>query len=258
MPDLKPVTVLLLGGTSEGRELAQALDARYGKAVRLISSLAGVSDTAARTAAGLPGEVLVGGFGGVEGLARTMRGKKVAALVDATHPFAATISAHARLACEAVGVPRLIVAKPMWRHDPKDRWIEVADMAEAAARVGGLGRRAFLTVGVKDLDAFSEVAGVHFIVRLMTPQNHLPIGDFTQVIAYPPYRTEDDLALMRQLGVEVVVTKAAGGAQTESKILAARRLGLPVLMVRRPPPEPGDRVEVVAAAVDWLGRTLGL
>ena len=56
-----------------------------------------------------------------------------------------------------------------------------------------------------------------------------------------------------QHAIEVLVTKASGGEATYAKLAAARVLGLPVLMVRRPAPPPGPVVETVADALEWLG-----
>ena len=62
----------------------------------------------------------------------------------------------------------------------------------------------------------------------------------------------DERQLLQHHAIDVLVCKASGGAATEAKLIAARELGMPVIMVRRPPPEPGEAVDTIEAALDWL------
>ena len=174
-------------------------------------------------------------------------------MVDASHPFAAQIGRHAEAACRAAGVPRLRLLRPPWRRRNGDRWLEVADLAEAAERLPALGRRAFLTVGQKDLDAFADLDGIWFLVRTIEPPAKPLLADALWVQARPPFAIEGELELLRAHAIEVLVTKASGGKATSAKLAAARVLGLPVLMVRRPAAPPGPVVETVADALEWLG-----
>ncbi|TAN66130.1 MAG: cobalt-precorrin-6A reductase [Magnetospirillum sp.] len=244
------VRLLILGGTSEAAALARAIG--DGGEVEVISSLAGRAGVP-----DLPGRIRVGGFGGAEGLEAYLRAEAIDRVVDATHPFAAHISAHAETACRAAGVPRLVLARPLWRREAGDRWIEVDGVAEAASRLPACGRRAFLTVGAGEVAGFAAVRGVWFLVRLLQAQA-LPLADSRVVTGRPPFSVEAEQALMREHAVDVLVAKASGGDATFGKIAAARQLGLPVLMIRRPPSPPGDHVDSVAGAVRWLGDLRGL
>jgi precorrin-6A/cobalt-precorrin-6A reductase len=231
-------TVLVLGGTGEARALAAAL-----ADVRVISSLAGrVADPK------LPeGEVRVGGFGGVEGLVTYLEAEHVDAVVDATHPFADRITANALAATTATGTPFLVLRRPGW--PPEDHWQYVDTVAEAAALV--TGRRAFITTGRQELAAFT--GGVARTVDPPDPPNpHL-----TLVRDRGPYTVDGELDLMREHRIEVLVTKDSGGPMTAAKLTAARHLGIPVVVVRRPPPPRAPLVETVAEAVDWLTRGSG-
>ncbi len=240
--------ILILGGTAEAAALARAAVEAFPGA-DVISSLAGRLDPAPE----LPGRVRVGGFGGVGGLRDYLAQEKITALVDATHPFASQISAHARTACDASAVPRLMLRRPEWQPEPGDTWVEAADYGQAAARLPELGRRAFLTTGTSGLDAFATVEGVHFLVRLIRPPDApLPLADVTLITGRPPFAVADERALMETHGIEVLVTKQSGGPATRAKITAARGLGLPVLMIVRPPMEEGPGVETVDAAFAWL------
>ncbi|MBX9633425.1 MAG: cobalt-precorrin-6A reductase [Magnetospirillum sp.] len=236
--------LLILGGTSEAAGLARAL-AEYPD-VQVINSLAGRTATAPV----LPGTVRMGGFGGAEGLARYLAETGINRVIDATHPFAARISAHAAEACAGLGLPRLRLERPQWPRQAGDHWVEVADMATAAARVAGLGRRAFLTVGIGEVAAFAAVTDVHFLVRLIAEQA-LPLCDYEVVTGKGPFSAEAERNLMRAHAIQTVVTKASGGAATYGKIAAARELGLPVLMVQRPTKPEGICVADVASAVAW-------
>ncbi|CAA7617261.1 cobalt-precorrin-6A reductase [Magnetospirillum sp. UT-4] len=236
--------ILILGGTAEAAELAESLVAA-GHAVT--TSLAG------RTASPRPlaGQVRVGGFGGAAGLEAHLRAEGYQRVIDATHPFAARIAAHAEAACGAASVPRVKLLRPMWEHRPEDTWIEVHSMDMAAALLPSLGRRAFLTIGVNEVAVFAGCGDVFFLVRLLAPAP-LPLPDHALIIGRPPFEAADEEVLMRAHGIDVVVTKAAGGAATEGKIAAARALRLPVLMIRRPTPPPGPLAASVEAVLAWI------
>jgi precorrin-6A/cobalt-precorrin-6A reductase len=238
--------VLLLGGTGEARRLADALAAA---GVDVLSSLAG------RTAHPLllPGEVRVGGFGGAEGLADWLRAHPVRALVDATHPFATAITLHAARAAGATGTPHLRLQRPGWQPQPGDDWRWVDSLEAAADAVAGF-RHVFLTTGRTGLGAFAELTQEVLVRSVDPPEPPLPPRT-TVVLERGPFTVAEELALMRGHQVDVVVTKDSGGAMTEAKLAAARELGLPVVVVRRPPLPPGvATVATVEQALAWLAR----
>lgn len=246
------VRVLLLGGTSEASALARALDARPGVAVT--TSFAG--RTSAPTAPA--GATRVGGFGGPEGLAAHLRAERVDVLVDATHPFAAHMRWHAAAAAGAVGIPRLRVERPAWQPGPGDSWVAVADLDAAARAVADGGyRRVFLSTGRTELAPFARCAGVWFLVRSVEPPDGLPLADAEVVLARGPFTVEGELALLRDHAIDAVVTKNSGADATAAKLAAARRLGLPVVMVERPDSPPGPLVSSVDAALAWLDEAVG-
>jgi precorrin-6A/cobalt-precorrin-6A reductase len=238
--------VLILGGTSEAAKLARVCAGRADMDV--ISSLAGRT----REPAALPGEVRIGGFGGSEGLQRFLIADAIDRVVDATHPFAARISANAEIACRRLGVARLRLLRPPWQAQRGDRWIDAADMTDAAARLPTLGRTAFVTVGHGDLEALGRLPDVRLVVRTIELPACRPLRDAVWLCGRGPFRLEDELRLLRAHGIDVLLTKASGGDATYAKLAAARDLGLPVLMVRRPQSPPGPVVESVAGALAWL------
>jgi precorrin-6A/cobalt-precorrin-6A reductase len=236
--------VLILGGTGEARRLATALVA---EGVDVLSSLAGrVADPVVP-----PGEVRIGGFGGAAGLTAWLQAHPVQSLVDATHPFAATMTASAAAAADATGIPLLRLQRPGWSPQPGDDWRWVDTPAEAALAVAGFGS-VFLTTGRRGLGAFAGLTGRCLVRSVDPPDPPLPERT-TVVLARGPFAVSDELALMRQHGVDVVVTKDSGGGMTAAKLAAARRLGVPVVLIRRPPLPPGvPTVATVEEAVAWV------
>jgi precorrin-6A/cobalt-precorrin-6A reductase len=245
MPELSglPGPVLILGGTAEARALAAAI---VDSGVHVVSSLAGrVRDPA------LPvGEVRIGGFGEVEGLAAWLREHGVAAVVDATHPFASTMTAHAVSATAAVGVPLVVLRRPGWPPDPDWTWAD--SLPAAAAALPTLGKRVFLTTGRTSLAAFADL-DLEFLVRCVDPPSGPMPRRVHVLLSRGPFTVDGERSLMREHGVDVLVAKDSGGSLTSAKLAAAREEGVAVLVVRRPPLPAGvEAVDTVAAALARL------
>lgn len=242
--------VLVLGGTGEARRLAALLVAGAAGPLRVVSSLAG---RVARPV--LPeGGVRVGGFGGVAGLTAYLREERVAAVVDATHPFAGVMSFHAAGAAARAGVPLLALRRPSWRRGPGDRWYPVASLEEAAALLPSLGRRVFLTTGRTGLAAFADAGpGLWFLLRSVDPPAGAGPGECEVLLDRGPFTLEGEREVLRAYGVEVLVTKDSGGEATAPKLAAAREAGIPVVVVRRPPvPQGVPLAATPEEAVGWL------
>ena len=236
--------VLILGGTGEARRLATAL---VDEGVDVLSSLAGrVADPHLP-----PGEARIGGFGGAAGLTAWLQAHPVRLVVDATHPFAATITASAAAACDVSGVPLLRLQRPGWTAQPGDDWRWVDSMAEAAAAVAGFGS-VFLSTGRKSLGAFAGLTARCLVRSVDPPEPPLPVRT-TVVLARGPFTVDEELALLREHAVDVIVSKDSGGSMTAAKLTAARQLGVPVVLVRRPPLPAGvPVVGTVEEALAWV------
>lgn len=240
-------TILILGGTREAAALAGRLAARA--ATRVISSLAGRT----REPAPLAGETRIGGFGGAAGLAKFIGGNGVDTLIDATHPFAAQISDNAADAAAMAGVPLLRLARPAWQREPGDDWVGVATLDEAANRIPARAT-AFLALGSQHLAAFARRDDVAFVVRMVDPpEAPPPFAQSTLVLGRPSTDAGEEAAMLSAHGVTVIVCRNSGGRGAFAKLLAARKLKLPVIMIERPPAPAGGRtfqtVEALLAAL---------
>ena len=239
--------VLILGGTTEASAIAAAL----AKDTRMQPVLSLAGRTRAPMLPAVPARR--GGFGGVDGLLAYLREQGIAALIDATHPFAAQISRNATAAATIAGVPSLAVLRPPWKPQAGDRWTVVADMQAAAEALGIAPHRVLLTIGQQELAPFGLAPWHSYLIRSVEPPDAalLPPGSRT-ITARGPFRECEELRLLQQEGIEILVTKNSGGAATAPKLAAARTLGVRVVMVARPPPPPGATVPDAAGALAWL------
>jgi precorrin-6A/cobalt-precorrin-6A reductase len=238
------MTVLVLAGTTEARQLVAAL---VEQGVDVLASLAGRTTDAAP----LPCATRVGGFGGVDGLVRELRERHVSAVVDATHPFAHQMPLHARDAAAVAGVPHVRLLRPAWVPHDGDDWTEVADVHGAASALTA-GSRALLALGRQQLDAFRAVEGVALVVRAV---DEPPPGPWRAVVlARGPFTYDGEQTLLAQHGVDTVVLRNSGGPRV---LLDAARdsAGVRVVLIRRPPMPLLPTVADVDAAVAWVQRT---
>jgi len=222
--------VLILGGIGDAVELAIKIANIPG--IEVITSLAGRT----REPANLPGNVRTGGFGGVRGLTNYLREMQIDLLIDATHPFANQISENAAAATQEVGIPRLMVIRPPWEKLEDDDWLEVEDNLAAATALANRAKRVFLTIGRQEIGTFAHLQDIWFLMRMIDPPN-------TDVIVPPglilcdrgPFNLENEQEILLKYNIDTIVSKNSGGNATYPKIIAARKLGIKVVMVNRPP-----------------------
>ena len=199
-----------------------------------------------------------GGFGGIEGLAAYLDGEAIDLLIDATHPFAKQISANARAASAATGVPLLRLERLGWEETEGDRWTRVASIAGAVAALGAAPRRVFLAIGRQEAKAFDAAPQHHYLVRSVDPVDPpLDAPDVDYLLARGPFAVEDEVELLRTHRIDVIVSKNSGGEATQGKIVAARILGLPVVLVERAAAGDGHRAETVEDALRLADHLLG-
>jgi precorrin-6A/cobalt-precorrin-6A reductase len=250
---MKPTKLLILGGSGEAAAFARALagDARYD----VVLSLAGRTEQPVK----LPVTVRRGGFGGAAGLARFLTEERIDLLIDATHPFAVQMKAHAIAAAQKAGVRLLAVRRPPWVVGPGDNWIMVGSLDEAAAALGQAPKRVFLTTGRDELGPFVAAPQHFYLIRSVEAPAPIDLPPCVELItARGPFVFEAERALLERQRIEIVVSKNSGGEATAAKLEAARALGLPVIMVRRPEmPEAPESVTSVQEALAWLEQVHG-
>jgi precorrin-6A/cobalt-precorrin-6A reductase len=239
--------ILILGGTTQASQLARALAGR--------DDLSPILSLAGRTQNPLPVPIpsRSGGFGGVDGLVDYLRANGIDVLIDATHPFAAQMSAHAREATTKTGMPLLVFSRPAWTAGEGDQWTEVADMGAAVAALGDAPRRVFLTQGRLQLAAFAAAPQHFYLVRAIDAPAERALPPYRKFVsARGPFALEDELALMRDERIEILVSKNSGGDATSAKLLAARKLGVPVVLVARPPTPDATEVFSLDDVLRWI------
>ncbi|WP_122040326.1 cobalt-precorrin-6A reductase [Asaia bogorensis] len=239
--------ILILGGTTEARQLCHALESQGEDDITF--SLAGVTASALP----VPSRMRMGGFGGIAGLIAWLTRHEADVVIDATHPFAARMSHHAVAATMACSRPLLRLTRPAWQAGPGAIWRHAPCISAVPAMLGTTPRRVFLTTGRKDLDPFRHTPHHYLLRSIYPPGDALPDGA-TLLLARGPFRLDDELTLFREHRIDCLVTKNAGAAATAPKLEAARQLGVEVIMVDRPPLPPAEEVDTVEAAMTWLER----
>jgi len=227
--------VLVLGGTAEARNLAELIEKKFQGKITLINSLAGRT----QNPVAIPGLSRVGGFGGALGLENFLKTEKISAVIDATHPFAETISEHAYDACYRAEIARITLARPEWKLPPSASWIEANDVKDATQMLPKISTRVFLTTGTYQLARFATLKKLFFLIRLIERPDQFP--DFENhhlITARPPYDLESDEALFNDFKIDALVCKNSGGA-IPAKIDIALKNRIPIVLIKRPAPVPG-------------------
>ena len=239
--------VLILGGTGD----AAALAAKVSQIpdVEVITSLAGRTQNPTAIA----GSVRVGGFGGVAGLSDYLRDRQINYLIDATHPFASQMSHNAAIATRDIGIPHLMLVRPAWEKQSGDRWLEVQSIEAAVFALEQSAKRVFLTIGRQQLAPFARLHNVWFLMRSIDPPSpDIAIPNGITVLDRAPFTIEQEKTLILDHAIDTIVSKNSGGNATYAKIVAARELEIPIVMVQRSSTPSVEQVADVEGAIDWL------
>lgn len=251
-------SILILGGTADARILAGRLADYSG--YRILLSMAGRTLSPVEQ----PVPMRSGGFGGAVGLAEFIRDKGFDILVDATHPYAARISANAVEAAGLAGVPLIVLSRPPWQRTAGDVWQSVDKVDQAVIALGHTPKRVFLALGRQELLPFEAAPRHSYLIRSVDPvEPPLDLPDARYITARGPFAPDDEIRMLEESGIETVVSKNSGGSASYGKIDAARRLGLPVIMIERPrrlgdTPANGVTVPDIAAALASVRHQLSL
>jgi precorrin-6A/cobalt-precorrin-6A reductase len=239
--------LVILGGTGDAVELTRLAIDLPGLAV--ITTLAGRT----RVPKAVAGNVRIGGFGGEAGLVEYLQAEQIDLLIDATHPFAAKISWNAASAVAKVGIPWLMLIRPGWERLPQDNWIEIESIEAAVVAIPASAERIFLTIGRQQLAPFASLTNKWCLIRSIDPPDSgilLPPGEL--LLERGPFSLDRELKLLQDYQIDTIVSKNSGGDATYAKIIAARELGIPVVMVQRSIVPEGDIVTDVSGAIEWL------
>jgi precorrin-6A/cobalt-precorrin-6A reductase len=237
------MTLLLLAGTSDARRIATQLDG-----VDVVASLAGVT----RDPEPLPISTRTGGFGGAAGFQTYLKQAGITAILDATHPYAARITARTAQVCAEQGIPFLQFLRPGWMPEPGDNWTEIAREEDAVGHIEP-GATVFLGTGRQTLERFANLAGRRVICRQIDPpEGPFPFAGGEFLIGRPPFSVDDEVALFERLKIDWLVVKNAGGAASRTKLTAACLLNIPVLMLARPQRGDWPIVDNIDAALSWV------
>jgi len=249
MRDLK--RVLILGGTGDAAKLAAIASQLDG--VEVISSLAGRTQQPTAPI----GSVRVGGFGGEAGLVAYLQEYQVSYLIDATHPFAAQISWNAVAAATKASIPHLMLVRPAWQKESGDCWLEVDRLEAAVTLLENQTGRIFLTIGRQQLAPFARLQHLWFLMRSIDPPDaSLPIPQGEMLYDRGPFILEQERKLLTDYNINLIVSKNSGGNATYAKVIAAREMGISIVMVNRPAMPPVTQVSTIDDAIDWLKNVL--
>jgi precorrin-6A/cobalt-precorrin-6A reductase len=239
--------LLILGGTGDAVKLAEsAIDLPE---LEVITTLAGRT----RDPKIVAGTVRIGGFGGEAGLLAYLQTENIDLIVDATHPFAAQISWHVAGAATAVGIPLLMLVRPAWKRSSEDNWIEVESIEAAVEAIPASAERIFITIGRQQLAPFARLTDRWCLMRSIDPPDpSIPLPPGKLLLDRGPFNLEGERELLRDYQIQAIVSKNSGGDATYAKIIAARELGLPVVMVQRPIVPKGELVADIEGAIEWL------
>jgi len=238
--------VLILGGTADAVRIAQSMSGN----AHVLYSLAGRTREP-----NLPDcRIHTGGFGGADGLAAYIAENNIDALLDATHPYAATMATNAAAACQKAEIPGAKYLRPAWRAEEADNWIAAKDYEEAARLLSDMGDRVFLSTGSQNLEAFTIQKDKFFLIRAVEPPESIPFDIYSLLLARGPFERSGETMLLSKYDIQVVVSKNSGGPLV-AKLLAARDRKTPVIMIDRPKPPEGDVIESEEGVIDWLART---
>lgn len=241
--------ILILGGTGDAVKLAAKL-ATIPK-IEVISSLAGRT----KKPSALVGTVRIGGFGGAEGLANYLQENSIDFLIDVTHPCAGQITINGSIAAKSTNIPHLMLVRPQWEKMSGDNWIEVESLEFAATAIPESINRVFITSGRQQLKPFLQRSQVYpetwYLMRSIDPPD-IELPNSEVLLDRGPFSFEQEYQLLQNYRIQAIVSKNSGGDATYAKIIAARELGIPIIMVQRPAMPEGEKVTSIEDAIAWV------
>ena len=246
---LDQARILILGGTTEANQLAEQLSKK--PTFHVTTSRAGVTTNRKQVS----GNERLGGFGGIDGLVKYLETNAIDIVIDATHPFATTISDHAWTACQKLETPLLVLQRPAWKKEENDEWVDVPDMqaAQDYLQSQDTSLTIFLTTGQKELDGFTSIIKHRFVARMIEPPApEAEKQNLKVILQRGPFTLNEEIQLIKEEKIDLLISKNSGGTATSAKLIAARKHNIPVLMIARPPQPPAMVIPTVEGCLEWL------
>lgn len=229
--------ILVLAGTSEGRQAALALEKEGLKVM-------------AATATAYGGELLEKDFQGkistkpldLKAMTELIEQQSITKIVDATHPFAEEVSNNAREACRLAGIDYERFERKKSDLETGGDVISARDTEEAVQIASGYIGNIFLTVGSSKLEYYTRALDPEkLIVRILPVRASLEkclglgIPPKNIIAMQGPFDEDINKLLFRRYEASLVITKDSGPAGgVAEKISAARALNIPAILISRP------------------------
>ncbi len=223
--------LLLFGGTTEAREIAES-------GLPMICCVA--TEYGAEVLHEAPGLDVRTGRMNAEEMAALIKGEGITVVADATHPYAAAVTAEIKKACAAAGVDYMRIVRA--RTPLPEGTVTVESCAEAARLLDECDERALIATGSKELDVFTNVHGYRerLFPRVLPSKDviercaALGFGPGQIIAMRGPFSAAMNAELLRMTGASVLVTKDGGAAGgMPEKIEAARAAGARLIVVGR-------------------------
>ena len=238
--------ILIIGGTQEGNKLANYFKEHN---LEYIISYAGVVEEVYKKKF----KKRVGGFGGKIGIFNFIKQNKITHVIDASHPFSQKISLNTYNVCKSYNIPIITYTRKPWFERKNDNWIKVGDFNESADYLKGEAKNVFLAIGKKNLQVFKKYPQHCYLLRVINNQDINNLFPNQKCIAYnSKLNVEEEIKILKKYKIEVIVSKNSGGNLAYNKIIAARKLKIPVVIISRPKSLRSKKIYTLESLLEWL------
>ena len=233
--------ICVFAGTTEGRELIEFLSTQAVSVTACVATEYGEAllpsaDNLTVSARRLPVQEIIG----------MLQENTFHLVIDATHPYAASITRSIAAACAQTGTEYLRLLRGA-SSVPEDA-VYVADMASAVRFLNTTEGNVLLTTGSKELGAFSQMEDFaeRVYARVLPMEASLAscrsagVKPSHIIAMQGPFSREMNEAVLRYACAKWMITKDGGDVGGfEAKAAAARETGARMVVIGRPPQREG-------------------